>query len=83
MKTSCCAGLWSRVLGLAGFGVLVPAVAAKDLAWSKRHLLIGPHENAAVADFNRDGHLDIVSGPQRLLRTGFSDAAVSREPPRR
>ena len=24
---------------------------------------MGPHENATVADLNRDGHVDIASGP--------------------
>lgn len=36
--------------------------ALKSLRWTKRHLLTSPHENAAVADLNKDGHLDIVSG---------------------
>jgi hypothetical protein len=44
----------------------VPAVAAESatpsLRWSKRQLLTSPHENAAVADLNKDGHPDIVSG---------------------
>jgi hypothetical protein len=34
----------------------------KSLRWTKRQLVSSPHENATVADLNRDGHLDIVSG---------------------
>jgi hypothetical protein len=51
-------------------GLTVPALA-RDLAWTKRHLFIGPHENAAVADFNRDGHVDIVSGPNVFFGPQF------------
>lgn len=50
---------------VACFGL--PALCAAtppplDLRWSKRQLLTSPHENATVADLNRDGHVDIVSG---------------------
>src|SRR5690349_10274043 len=38
------------------------ADAAKSLRWSKRQLLTSPHENATVADLNKDGHPDIISG---------------------
>ena len=41
---------------------LAAAAEPPSLTWSKRHLLTSPHENAAVADFNRDGQPDIVSG---------------------
>src|SRR5688572_23103860 len=51
-------------------GFAVPAFG-KDLAWTKRHLFIGPHENAAVADFNQDGHVDIVSGPNVFFGPQF------------
>jgi hypothetical protein len=37
--------------------------AGKDLRWIKRQLLTGPYENATVADLNKDGHPDIISGP--------------------
>jgi hypothetical protein len=33
------------------------------LRFERQHLFVGPHENAAVADLDRDGHLDIVWGP--------------------
>lgn len=57
-----------RLTLLALFGATAPLLAATppantSLRWTKRHLLTSPHENAAVADFNRDGHPDIVSGP--------------------
>jgi hypothetical protein len=51
------------VTGLVLTAMALAAEAPQSVSWSKRHLLTGPHENAAVADFNRDGHLDIVSGP--------------------
>lgn len=35
---------------------------AAELRWTKRQLLTSPHENAAVADLNKDGHVDIISG---------------------
>ncbi len=41
------------------------ALAAENppsLRWTKRQLLTSPHENATVADLNKDGHVDIVSG---------------------
>jgi hypothetical protein len=38
------------------------APAAQSLRWTKRQLLTSPHENATVADLNKDGHVDIVSG---------------------
>jgi hypothetical protein len=44
-----------------GAGALA-AESGKSLRWTKRQLLTSPHENATVADLNRDGHLDIVSG---------------------
>lgn len=58
-------------LGRATICLIVPIFAAltsaatesRTLAFTKRHLLIGPHENAATADLNRDGHVDIISGP--------------------
>ncbi len=36
---------------------------AQSLQFSKKHLLVGRHENATVGDVNRDGHVDIVCGP--------------------
>lgn len=54
------------LLTLAWFGLSPVLCAAtpspSDLRWSKRQLLTSPHENATVADLNRDGHVDIVSG---------------------
>lgn len=54
------------LLTVACFGVAGALGAATppppDLRWSKRQLLTSPHENATVADLNRDGHVDIVSG---------------------
>lgn len=59
-------GRFPLLLTTACFG-LAPAVGAAtppppELRWSKRQLLTSPHENATVADLNRDGHTDIVSG---------------------
>jgi hypothetical protein len=43
--------------------VTLPAAdPPQSLRWTKRHLLTSPHENATVADLNKDGHVDIVSG---------------------
>jgi hypothetical protein len=36
--------------------------AARSVRFTKKHLFVGPHENATVGDLNLDGHLDIVSG---------------------
>lgn len=55
--------LLPRALALALALPVAPAGAApSSLRWTKRHLLTSPHENAAVADLDKDGHLDIVSG---------------------
>ena len=37
--------------------------ASRDLRFTKRQLFVNPYESTAVADLNRDGHLDIVYGP--------------------
>src|SRR5688572_17952882 len=42
-------------------------IAAQEIGtggvkFSKRKLLVNPYESCAVADINRDGHLDIVYG---------------------
>src|SRR5688572_10407548 len=54
------------LLSLLLAGVTMSAAAAESagasLRWTKRHLLTSPHENATVADLNRDGHVDIISG---------------------
>src|SRR5688572_13290786 len=59
----------STLAGLAGVlaaTVLMAAApqprAERSLQFTKRHLFVGPHENATVGDLNRDGHVDIVSG---------------------
>ena len=36
---------------------------AKSLRFSKKKLFLSQYQAAGVADFNNDGHLDIVSGP--------------------
>ena len=46
--------------------------SAKNAPWTKRRLFIGPHENAEVADFNNDGHADIVSGPNIFYGPDFA-----------
>ena len=68
----------ARWIGFALLSVTTSALAApvtKDLAWTKRHLLTGPYENATVADLNRDGRLDIVSGPNIFLAPDFAPQA--------
>jgi hypothetical protein len=40
-----------------------PAISDGTVRFSKRALFVGPHENATVGDFDRDGRPDIVSGP--------------------
>jgi unsaturated rhamnogalacturonyl hydrolase len=47
------------------------SASGPELAWTKKQLFIGPHENAAVADFNRDGHIDIVSGSNIFVGPDF------------
>jgi hypothetical protein len=37
--------------------------AARSLRFTRRHLFVGPHENNATGDLDRDGRVDIVSGP--------------------
>lgn len=59
-------------LPLAAFSA---APATKDVTWTKRHLFTGPHENAAVADLNKDGHLDIISGPNIFWGPDFAPQA--------
>ncbi len=39
-----------------------PPDTTKSVRWVKKHLMVNPYESAAVADLNRDGHLDIVYG---------------------
>lgn len=39
------------------------AAEPPTVRFSKRCLFVSPYQACAVADFNRDGHLDIVSGP--------------------
>jgi hypothetical protein len=37
--------------------------ASRSLRFTKKPLLVSPHESATVGDLDRDGHPDIVSGP--------------------
>jgi hypothetical protein len=37
--------------------------AGRSLRFTKKPLFVSPYESATVADLNRDGHVDIVSGP--------------------
>ncbi len=39
-----------------------PPDTTTSVRWVKKHLMVNPYESAAVADLNRDGHLDIVYG---------------------
>jgi hypothetical protein len=51
------------------------APASKEIRWTKRHLLTGPYENAAVADLNKDGKPDIICGPFVLYGPDFAPQA--------
>ena len=59
------AGVMSLLVAL----LVLPARSAlpggeptKSLSFTKRHLFVNPYESCAVADLNKDGHLDIVYG---------------------
>jgi hypothetical protein len=52
-------------------GAAEPAATSATLTFTRRHLAIGPHENATVADVNRDGHPDIISGPNIYFGPDF------------
>jgi hypothetical protein len=45
--------------------------SAKTLRFTRKALLVTPHESATVADLDRDGHPDIVSGPYWLKGPEF------------
>ena len=47
------------------------AAFEKSVRFTRKHLFAGPHENATVADLNRDGHLDIVYGPYLFAGPDF------------
>lgn len=72
---------WIGALGFAlALGCAQPAAeeatTEQAVRFSKRLLLVGPHQEAAVADFNKDGVLDIVSGAYWLAmpRARFAPA---------
>jgi hypothetical protein len=50
--------------GLVPLAVIAAGVsgAEETLRFSRRALFVGPYENAAVGDLDRDGRLDVVSG---------------------
>ena len=50
---------------------LTPVSATGSVRFTKKHLFVGPHENATVGDLNRDGHVDIVSGAYWFAGTDF------------
>ena len=51
------------------------AAPTQSVRWTKRHLLTGPYENATVADLNKDGRPDIISGPFVLYGPDFAPQA--------
>ncbi len=70
VKCFCLQAIW----GVIGFLILLFAVSGaetKSLRWTKRQLFIAPHENATVADVNKDGKLDIVYGPYWFAGPNF------------
>ena len=57
-----------RAISIVLLITLVHPVAAGDegdasLQFTKRCLVVQPHEGCAIADLNRDGKPDIVTGP--------------------
>jgi hypothetical protein len=46
------------------------------IKFAKRKLLVGPYESCAVADINRDGHLDIVYGAYWFAGPDFLPHAI-------
>src|SRR5205823_3505109 len=61
----------------AGFAshALAADNSSKTLTFKKRHLLVGPYENATVGDLNRDGVPDIVCGPYILYGPDYAPQA--------
>jgi hypothetical protein len=59
------------LLGLVAGSAAPADKGAKSLRFAKRQLLVSPHESTAVADLNRDGNLDIVSGAYWLAGPDF------------
>jgi hypothetical protein len=51
------------------------AAESRTLTFSKKRLLTGPYENAVVGDLDRDGNLDIVSGPNWFPGPDFTPHA--------
>lgn len=56
------------------------ATTEQAVRFSKRLLLVGPHQEAAVADFNKDGVLDIVSGAYWLAGPDYAPRAFRAGP---
>ena len=63
------AGALAALLGLTAAAPTAPDDAARSslptgtIRFSARQLLSGPYESATAGDLNRDGHVDVVSGP--------------------
>jgi FG-GAP-like repeat len=57
------AALGAAMAALAAAALTGEPPPAPSLRFAKRQLFVGPHENGTVADLNRDGRPDIVSGP--------------------
>jgi hypothetical protein len=53
----------AALLLLGGCSKRVSQSAGKTLRFAKKHLMVGPYEDATVADLDKDGDADIVSGP--------------------
>ena len=51
------------------------AVEGGSVRFSRRLLLVAPYENATVADLDRDGRLDIVSGAYWFKAPDFAPRA--------
>jgi hypothetical protein len=51
------------LLSLLAGGAAQQDKTARSLKFTKKQLFVNPYESCTVGDLNRDGHLDIVSGP--------------------
>jgi len=65
----------TRLALVAGFASGGEESEGQVLRFTRRLLLVGPHENAAVGDLDRDGRLDIVSGAYWFAAPDFAPRA--------
>jgi FG-GAP-like repeat len=65
--------------GLLATVLIAASAAASDetrsVRFTKKPLIVSPYESATAADLNRDGHVDIVSGPYWFAGPDFAPRA--------